>query len=186
MQKYFHKGAFYADDAKAQGLDRREIMGAKFADDVDRELLPKSLQMRDMTKVGKRGATKYKDLKSEDTGSWGQFDDRNRRKGGPGTFGQDERFMPDMDRGELPGGSGANSMPVTERKREFSAPEGPKALRRGAEGDNYRSSNREGGDRSRSRSPRRDRSQDHYRRKRSISKERPHRDDDKRRRLDDK
>jgi len=186
MQKYFHKGAFYADDAKAQGLDRREIMGAKFADDVDRELLPKSLQMRDMTKIGKRGATKYKDLKSEDTGSWGRFDDRGPRKGGPGGFGQDERFMPDRDRGGAAGGSGANSMPVTERKREINAPEGPKSMRSRTEGDNYRPSNREDRDRSRSSSPRRDKGQDHHRRKRSISRERPYRDGDKRRRVDER
>ncbi len=76
MQKYFHKGAFYQDESKAEGLDKRDIMGTRFADDVrNRELLPKALQMRDMTKLGKKGATRYKDLKSEDTGRWGGIDD---------------------------------------------------------------------------------------------------------------
>ncbi|KAH8599696.1 splicing factor, Prp19-binding domain-containing protein, partial [Bisporella sp. PMI_857] len=87
MQKYYHKGAFFRDEAEAQGLDRRDLMGATYADDVqNRELLPQALQMRDMTKIGKKGATKYKDLRSEDTGQ---------RFGG---YNQDDRFRPDRDR----------------------------------------------------------------------------------------
>ena len=85
MQKYFHKGAFFQDETKAEGLDRRDIMGSRFADDVrNRDILPQALQMRDMTKLGKKGATKYRDLKSEDTGRWGGLDtpsdNRDRRK----------------------------------------------------------------------------------------------------------
>ena len=116
MQKYFHKGAFYQDDAQAEGLDRRDIMGSRFVDDVqNRELLPQALQMRDMTKLGKRGATKYKDLKSEDTGKWGDFNDR---RGGGRAYGDDERFRPDdpRDRGG-PGASGSNSVPVGDKRR---------------------------------------------------------------------
>ncbi|KAG9231915.1 splicing factor, Prp19-binding domain-containing protein [Amylocarpus encephaloides] len=118
MQKYYHKGAFYQDDAKTEGLDQRDIMGSRFADDVqNRDLLPQALQIRDMTKLGKRGATKYKDLKSEDTGRWGVFDER----GGPrGAFGDDERFRPDdpRDRGG-PGASGSNGVPKPRRQKEI-------------------------------------------------------------------
>jgi microfibrillar-associated protein 1 len=116
MQKYFHKGAFYQDDAQAEGLDRRDIMGSRFVDDVqNRDLLPQALQLRDMTKLGKRGATKYKDLKSEDTGRWGEFNDR---KGGGRGYGDDDRFRPDApgDRGG-PGASGPNSVPVGDKRR---------------------------------------------------------------------
>ncbi|TVY47848.1 Uncharacterized protein LOCC1_G002946 [Lachnellula occidentalis] len=194
MQKYYHKGAFFQDDAKAEGLDRRDIMGSRFADDVqNRELLPQALQMRDMTKLGKKGATKYRDLKSEDTGRWGEFDDRGKggRGGFGGVFGGDERYAPDRDRGGAER-SGANSMPVGERKREqfTGAPEGPRAMREGGDrerrddgGDTYRPSRRS---RSRSRSPRRDRDkyQDDRRRKRSTSRDEDRYEGDKRRRID--
>jgi microfibrillar-associated protein 1 len=188
MQKYYHKGAFFQDDAKAEGLDRRDIMGSRFADDVNRELLPQALQMRDMTKIGKKGATKYKDLKSEDTGRWGQFDDKHRK--GPGGFNNDERFMPDMDR-DRGGASGANSMPVADRKKVTGAPEGPRAMQEGGErsrdsGDTYRPG-RDDRTRShsRSRSPRRDRDRDdRNRRKRSTSRDMDRYESDKRRRVD--
>ncbi|KAH6724323.1 micro-fibrillar-associated protein 1 [Leptodontidium sp. MPI-SDFR-AT-0119] len=190
MQKYYHKGAFYQDDAEAQGLGQRDIMGSKFADDVNRELLPQALQMRDMTKLGKKGATKYKDLKSEDTGKWGQFDDRPRREGMG--FNTDERFMPDRDRDRAgPGASGANSMPVADRKKVTGAPEGPRAMRDGGERerersrdvDTYRPGRERSRSRSRSRSPRRDR-EDRYRRKRSTSRDGDRYESDKRRRVD--
>jgi microfibrillar-associated protein 1 len=187
MQKYYHKGAFFQDDSKAEGLDRRDIMGSRFADDVqNRDLLPQALQMRDMTKLGKKGATKYRDLKTEDTGRWGQFDDRGPRKGGPGGFNADERFMPDRDQG---GASGANSVPVTARKTVSGAPEGPRAMREGGDrqrdgGDTYRP-DRYVRARSRSRSPRRDRYQhDSSHRKRSTSRDIDRYDSDKRRRVD--
>ncbi|KAF4626204.1 hypothetical protein G7Y89_g11957 [Cudoniella acicularis] len=164
MQKYYHKGAFFQDDLKAEGLDRRDIMGSRFADDVqNRDLLPQALQMRDMTKLGKKGATKYRDLKSEDTGRWGQFDDRGPKRGGQ--FGVDERFLPDNQREGGPGASGSNSVPVGERKKVVGAPEGPRAMREGGGGnqrreepiDSYRPSNdmdeRRSRPRSRSRSP---------------------------------
>lgn len=99
MQKYFHKGAFFQDDAKAEGLDRRDIMGSRYQDDVaNRELLPEYMQIRDMAKLGRKGRTKYKDLKSEDTGRWGvgvAADDARKRSLRPDAGVRDERFMPD-------------------------------------------------------------------------------------------
>ena len=126
LQKYYHKGAFFQDDAKEAGLDRRDIMGSRFQDEVNRELLPKYMQIRDMTKLGKKSASKYRDLKSEDTGKWGEFGDR---RGGREHL--DERFMSDRDREKI-GASGANTTAVGPRKRVGSpegALEGPKALR---------------------------------------------------------
>ncbi|RFU30101.1 hypothetical protein B7463_g6256, partial [Scytalidium lignicola] len=188
LQKYYHRGAFFQDDLKAEGLDKRDIMGSRYADDVqNRELLPQALQIRDMTKLGKKGATKYKDLKSEDTGRWGQFDDR-RPRGSMGSFNSDDRFRPDRDRG---GASGANTMPINERKRVPGAPEGPKAMREGDERpqgyrDTYRpSEDRDKRPRSRSRSPRWDRYQDDRTyRKRASSRDYDRNDGDKRQRMD--
>ncbi|KAL8743712.1 MAG: hypothetical protein Q9190_003959 [Brigantiaea leucoxantha] len=92
MQKYFHKGAFFQDDAKTQGLDQRDIMGSRYQDDaVNRELLPEYMQIRDMTRLGRKGRTKYKDLKTEDTGKWGQYQGRDPRK----DIMMDERFQSD-------------------------------------------------------------------------------------------
>ncbi|KAG6989759.1 hypothetical protein G7Y79_00065g094700 [Physcia stellaris] len=108
MQKYFHKGAFFQDDAKAEGLDRRDIMGSRYQDDVvNRELLPQYMQIRDMTKLGRKGRTKYKDLKTEDTGRWGSFERKGPRNA-DGTI--DERFQPERNSGRE-GPSGANTMP---------------------------------------------------------------------------
>ena len=123
MQKYFHKGAFFQDDAKAEGLDRRDIMGSRYADDVqNRELLPQYMQIRDMTRLGRKGRTKYKDLKSEDTGRYGEFASGS----GRGGMGMDERFLPDRDAGK--GGSGANTTHVGERRKPpVGAPDGPRA-----------------------------------------------------------
>ncbi|KAK7509854.1 splicing factor, Prp19-binding domain-containing protein [Phyllosticta citriasiana] len=125
MQKYFHRGAFFQDDAADVGLDRRDIMGSRFADQVrDVDTLPEYMQIRDMTKLGRKGRTKYKDMKSEDTGRWGDFLDR--RRGGPGGAGGgdfrgvDERFRPDAGggrEGRDGGATGANARPVGERKR---------------------------------------------------------------------
>lgn len=116
MQKYFHKGAFFQDDAKEQGLDRRDIMGSRYADDVtNRELLPQYMQIRDMTRLGRKGRTKYKDLKTEDTGRWGEAEmGRGPGKGPVGSV--DERFMPDRDRGKS-GASGSNTIKVNERRK---------------------------------------------------------------------
>ncbi|KAL8860059.1 MAG: hypothetical protein Q9178_003608 [Gyalolechia marmorata] len=125
MQKYFHKGAFFQDDIKDEGLDRRDIMGSRYQDDVvNRELLPEYMQIRDMTRLGRKGRTKYKDLKSEDTGRWGQLDNKGHRR--DNTI--DERFQPDRDGGGGKGPSGANSTAVGERRK---APEGAPTAPRG-------------------------------------------------------
>ena len=134
MQKYFHKGAFFQDDAKAEGLDRRDIMGSRIQDDVtNRELLPQYMQIRDMTKLGRKSRTKYKDLKSEDTGRWGNFEGSGSRIAN-GIL--DERFMPDRRAGGR-GASGANTIQISERRAvPEGAPNGPRAdaLREGDEG----------------------------------------------------
>ncbi|KAF2022983.1 hypothetical protein EK21DRAFT_81838 [Setomelanomma holmii] len=118
MQKYFHKGAFFTDELKELGVDRRNFMGARFEDQTSREVLPEFMQIRDMTKLGKKGRTRYKDMKTEDTGRWGDYgDDRPRRD--RGDFGVDERFRPDSysGRDDREGATGANAKPLGERKR---------------------------------------------------------------------
>jgi len=92
-------------------------MGGRYQDDVSmREALPEYMQIRDMTKLGKKGRTRYKDMRSEDTGRWGDFLDKRR----PGEEGNDrntdERFRRDYD-GERSGPSGANASTLGERKR---------------------------------------------------------------------
>jgi microfibrillar-associated protein 1 len=115
MQKYFHKGAFFTEELKELGVDRRNLMNARFEDQTNREVLPEYMQIRDMTKLGKKGRTRYKDMRSEDTGRWGDFgDDRPRRD--RGEFGVDERFRPDSER-DREGATGANAKPLGERKR---------------------------------------------------------------------
>ena len=151
MQKYFHKGAFFQDDAKAEGLDRRDIMGSRYADDVaNREVLPEYMQIRDMTKLGRKGRTKYKDLKSEDTGRWGTYEGKGSKK----LDGRlDERFMPDRDGGGK-GASGANTTQIAERRRPpEGAPSGPLADRKAdhrEDNDRRRSPSRRSYSRSRS------------------------------------
>jgi microfibrillar-associated protein 1 len=194
MQKYHHRGAFYTDATAEAGLANRDVMGAKFEDEVDRSQLPEYMQRRDMTRLGKKGATKYKDLRSEDTGVWGSIDREDRRRnhfGGDERFREDDRFRPGGGEGR-----GANAMPLGERKPVPDAPTGPKAdrgprrddgggprrdrERSGDRGDSYRPGNDRRRDRSRSRSPREPR--DSYRRKRSNSRDRYR--DEKRRRVD--
>ncbi|KAJ5690132.1 hypothetical protein N7462_004524 [Penicillium macrosclerotiorum] len=160
MQRYFHKGAFFRDDQEKEGLDQRNVMGRRFVDDVARETLPQYMQVRDMTKLGKKGRTRYRDLKTEDTGRFGEGYQNRRRQDGPPIGITDERFMPDRgnDWGQGPQGpTGANASVVRQRRRS----------------------------RTRSRSPRRDRrderSRSRERRKRSPS---PYEDRDKRRRVE--
>ncbi|KAI5924251.1 splicing factor, Prp19-binding domain-containing protein [Camillea tinctor] len=201
MQKYFHKGAFYQAEAEAEGLINRDIMGTRFADDVkNRELLPKALQMRDMTKLGKKGATKYRDLKSEDTGRWGDIRDTR-----PGKdfdrYNVDDRFKSDRDR-ERSGPGGANAVPLGERKTVPGAPDAPRNSGRGQDGsDRQRDRDRDHNHdrnsyhprddydrrraRSRSRSPGRDTRDDFSsRRKRDSSKDADRYASDKRRKID--
>jgi microfibrillar-associated protein 1 len=119
MQKYFHKGAFFTEELKELGIDRRNLMNARFEDQTDRQVLPEYMQIRDMTKLGKKGGTRYKDMKTEDTGKWGYYgDDRPRRD--KGDFGVDERFRPDAYGGrdaDREGATGANAKPLGDRKR---------------------------------------------------------------------
>lgn len=140
MQKYFHKGAFFQDDAKDKGLDRRDIMGSRYQDDIsNRELLPQYMQIRDMTRLGRKGRTRYKDLKSEDTGRWGKFDDRRPRSDrADGGFVDDDRFMPDRNGGA----TGANASAVGERKKVEGAPDGPRAMRDAVESHGERGQGR--------------------------------------------
>lgn len=163
MQRYFHKGAFFRDDLEKEGLDQRNVMGRRFVDEVATETLPQYMQVRDMTKLGKKGRTRYRDLKTEDTGRFGDGFENRRRRDGPPIGITDERFMPDHpgDRGQGPTGpTGANASTVRQRRRSKSRSRSPQKDRH-----NYRD------DRSRSRE----------RRKRSPS---PYDDRDKRRRVD--
>jgi microfibrillar-associated protein 1 len=116
MQKYFHKGAFFndagEDDAEVKAALSRDLAGARFEDETgDKAVLPEYMRIRDMTKLGKKGRTKYKDLKNEDTGRWGQDVGRKKRD----YDGVDERFRPDDAGGR--DRTGANNAPVGERRR---------------------------------------------------------------------
>lgn len=164
MQKYYHKGAFFRGDLEAEGLDRRALMGARFEDDVNRDTLPQYMQVRDMTKLGKKGRTRYRDLKSEDTGRFGDGLENRRRRDGPPQGVTDERFMPDRrggDDGDR-GPTGANASVVRPRRRSRS--HSPRRDRR---------DDRDSG--------RVERSRSRERRKRSLS---PYDDREKRRRVD--
>ncbi|RMZ89381.1 hypothetical protein DV736_g3380, partial [Chaetothyriales sp. CBS 134916] len=120
LAKYHHKGAFFrgGDDA-AEALAQRDLMGATFQDDVaDKAALPEYMRVRDMSKLGKKGRTRYKDLKSEDTGRFGDYD-RSRRWDG------NERFLPDRDEHEDgrngPRISGANASALGNRRTTTTA-----------------------------------------------------------------
>ncbi|KAI9657486.1 MAG: hypothetical protein M1829_006896 [Trizodia sp. TS-e1964] len=174
MQKYYHKGAFFQDDAKEVGLDRRDIRGSRYQDDVaNRELLPQALQIRDMTKIGKKGRSKYRDLKTEDTGRWGNFEDRGPRNPGEP---RDERYLPDRRGGrEGPGASGANATAVGNRRQFENAPIGSKAMESEARNGENNYSQAEDGQEVGDRHTRRDRNHEdshgrhHSRRRGSIS-----------------
>ena len=131
MQKYVHKGAFFQDDSTATSDSRRDLMASRTQDDTNKELLPEYMQIRDMTKLGRKGRTKYKDLKSEDTGRWGEFG----RKGGRGGDDRvDDVFRPDRDGGGGgPSASGSNAAPVGVRRpapdrAPEGAPRGPRSV----------------------------------------------------------
>jgi microfibrillar-associated protein 1 len=187
MQRYLHKGAFYQDEMKAAGLDKRDIMGSRIQDDVrNREALPEYLQRRDMAKLGRKGATKYRDMRTEDTGRWGDIGGGRKRDG---RFEEDERFKPDDDRfrRDERSAGGANAIPLGDRKNDDRGDK-DSGYRDRRDRDSYRS--RDDGDnrrksQSRSRSPRRDRDRDDYRRrKRSTSRDDERYDSDKRRKVD--
>ncbi|KAK3680281.1 hypothetical protein LTR78_000659 [Recurvomyces mirabilis] len=135
MQKYFHKGAFFStgeneEDEEVKAVLNRDLAGARFEDETgDKSVLPEYMRIRDMTKLGKKGRTRYKDLRGEDTGRWGMEAGKGREMG-RGFEGVDERFRPDdgfgfgfgggRDGGNGGGGreqTGANSAPLGERRR---------------------------------------------------------------------
>ncbi|KAK7905967.1 hypothetical protein LTR67_000691 [Exophiala xenobiotica] len=139
MARYHHKGAFFQGDEVADVLKRRNVMGARFEDEVsDKSVLPEYMRLRDMTKLGKKGGTRYRDLKSEDTGRFGDEVKRWRGSGGADragaagggggggggkgefdTRGLDERFLPDDQRGGAggrTGPTGANASGLGSRK----------------------------------------------------------------------
>ena len=203
LQRYHHKGAFFQDDETSREiLARRDLMGAKYVDQVqNREALPEYMQIRDMSKLGRKGRTRYKDLRTEDTGRWADYG----RPGPKTPFSvDDERFRPDSDRkGVQNGPTGANAGALGPRRVDGAVPKGPKAFREreSGGGDSYRPTHRDSHcddddddddwevrDRRRSRSPpRRKRysyssgeEDSHTRRKRSPS---PYRERDKRRKV---
>lgn len=168
LGRYHHKGAFFMDEETSARLASRDLVGAKFADDVDKSALPEYMKIRDMTKLGKKGRTRYTDLKGQDTGRFGDQVKRwrgsgydNDRDGRDDLRGVDERFLPDRDGG--PQVSGTNTMPVGEgRRRRSGSRDGERAQ---GEMDRYRPRSR-----SRSRSPARRRRRDHSPRLRSRSR----------------
>jgi microfibrillar-associated protein 1 len=127
MKKYYHKGAFFMDDDTTKMLAERDIMGRSFQDEVDKSTLPEYMRIRDLNKLGKTGGTKYKDLRSEDTGRFGDEVKRWRpgdnAKNADGTIGGvDERFLSDRERERLgPTSSGANATAVRTRRPRRSA-----------------------------------------------------------------
>lgn len=198
LARYHHKGAFFQDTADAEALRKRDLMGARFEDEVDKSALPEYMRIRDMNKLGKKGRTRYKDLREEDTGGFandvrhwkGAMGAGTRRDGGDDRLdlrGVDERFLPDDDRrGGGPMSSGANNAPLgvrrppppsTRRSRSRSRSRSPR--RNDRDGDSYRARRRSSYSRSRSRSP-------PARRKRSASRDRyrDYNDGDKRRRVE--
>ena len=126
MARYHHKGAFFQGEEAAELLKRRDVMGARFEDQVsDKSALPEYMRIRDMTKLGKKGRTRYTDMKNEDTGRFGDDVKRWRGSGGQGaggkgdfdTRGVDDRFLPDDQRGGgTTGPTGANASAVAPRR----------------------------------------------------------------------
>jgi microfibrillar-associated protein 1 len=117
MQKYFHKGAFFQgdeeQDEEVKAALNRDLAGARFEDETSsKEVLPEYMRIRDMSKLGKKGRTKYSDLKSEDTGRWGTYENKKKEYNG-----LDDRFKPDDPRDGGSDRTGANAAPVGERRR---------------------------------------------------------------------
>lgn len=154
LARYHHKGAFFQGDENAEFLKKRDVMGARFEDQVaDKSVLPEYMRLRDMTKLGKKGRTRYTDLKGQDTGRFGEDVKRWRGSGGTrgdgggegtefDTRGLDDRFLPDDQRGGgRPGPTGANAS-IVKPRREYESQRRPR-------------------DDSSSRNPDRDRNRDH-------------------------
>lgn len=124
LRRYHHKGAFSAGDEEAEKVLReRDLMTAEFEGSTRmKSALPAYLQRRDETMIGRKGMQRHRDLKSEDTGRWGEFSNAGRGGRGGGRGGgfsvEDERFRPDDPRdGGRDGPTGANAGVVGERKR---------------------------------------------------------------------
>lgn len=67
LQKYYHKGAFYMDVQSVKNtadVRMKEYNEPTLEDHVDKERLPKVLQVKNF---GKRGRTKYTHLLDQDT-----------------------------------------------------------------------------------------------------------------------
>lgn len=135
LAKYHHRGAFFQDEEVQKEVARRDLMGAKYEDQIsDKSILPKYMQVRDQNMVGKKGRTRYTDLRTEDTGRWGAYNNHDRARRRPegdrdGAFRPaddvvDERFRPDApgDRGQGPKASGANASIVGERRKRSPSP----------------------------------------------------------------
>ena len=193
LARYHHKGAFFQDDEAAELLKRRDVMGARFVDEVsDKSALPEYMRVRDMTKLGKKGRTRYKDLRNEDTGRWGDEvkrwrgagDGRGRDGDAMDVRGVDERFLPDRDRGG-PSVSGANASTLGARRPRYRSRSRSRSPRREEGKRDHFKPGRSSYSRSRSRS----RSVSPPRRKRSPSSHQSREVDDdartKRRRLVD-
>jgi microfibrillar-associated protein 1 len=116
MQKYFHKGAFFngdeEQDEEVKAALQRDLAGVRFEDEAgDKSVLPEYMRRRDVTRLGRKGRTRYQDLKAEDTGRWGEVASRSREGAG-----LDARFQPD-DRGrEERERTGANAVSIGERR----------------------------------------------------------------------
>ncbi|OLL26005.1 hypothetical protein NEOLI_000178 [Neolecta irregularis DAH-3] len=63
MQKYWHKGAFYQDDE----ILNRNYLETVQDDALHKENLPKPMQLKDLSKLGKAGQTRYTHLVDQDT-----------------------------------------------------------------------------------------------------------------------
>ena len=132
MARYHHRGAFAGaageeGDQRTQELLSRDLMGAQYEGQEGlRETMPEYLQVRDQMQIGRKGRTKHKDLRSEDTGKWGDLGRERRGGAGGGAFVEDERFRPDRPggfggpgMGGGAGGTGANAGQVGDRKRAY-------------------------------------------------------------------
>ncbi|KAI3955425.1 hypothetical protein MKW98_018526 [Papaver atlanticum] len=74
MQKYYHKGAFFQDDAddpagtaRADKIYTRDFSKPTGEDNMDKTILPKVMQVKHF---GRSGRTKWTHLVNEDTTSW--------------------------------------------------------------------------------------------------------------------